>query len=362
MKKILTALIILPVLLGAYSIFNTRGLGCYIPPIEYTRILPRNLTRIEAGFLAEYGYATDGIGAQSEFIVRPELVRLYVPLPGRFGFSAQICEHYNLDFAVQTDSLQSIDYTLVRFITGRGGIDGVRVALDKSFYDIIYLQVGYERLFGGAWEHWDSEILKFNDADSIIFHEQSIDSLLYYFGGNVVWGMAGFDIGPVEVRGFYSYPFGLTISTEVQTFRDTTLLDSAFYHMPVELGGILSYSMRDIAFNLAYIQQIPPTETPLALTTGRLLELSSIWNLDQLTLTGRMGWNRSYALTVDSSFIDDIYLGVSTHIPILDYGWGKIDLSGGLRRGGDISEFHVDLRLGVEFTELWKKRERMWGG
>ncbi len=365
MKGSLTAIaFLLTSSLWGYSIFNTRGFGGYTSAPEFLKVLPRSETSIETGFILEYNYATDGQGGQNAFLVRPEHIRFFVPIPGHFGLSLGVGEHYNLDFKVSSDSVSSADYTLLRTVTGRGGMEGFRVGLDKSIFDIVYLNAGYERLFGGGWERWDSEILKFHDTnpDSVVFRETTVDSLLYHFSGDIVWGMLGAHVGPVTARTFYSYPLGLRVRTEVQTERDTTVVDSAAYTLPAEFGGLVNLSFSDFSFDLAYIQQTPAPGTPFAFKTGRLVELSGQWRLEPLTLTGRLGWNSSYALTADSASISDIYLGVGTRIPIKNYGFGIVSLSGGLRNGGGITEYHTELRLGLEFSELWKKRERMWGG
>lgn len=363
MKRVL---ILSALLLGSsvwgYSIFNSRGFGGYTPANEFLRVLPRDETSIEADFILEYNYATDGVGGQKAFLVRPEQISFFVPIPGRFGLSLGVSEHYNLDFKISSDSVRSTDYTLLRTVTSRGGMEGFRVGLDKSFFDIVYLKAGYEHLFGGAWERWDSEIISF-DADTVIFREETVDSLLYHFSGDMLWGTLGAHVGPVTARVFYAHPLGLRVRTEVQTTRDTTVLDSARYVLPSELGGLLNLSFSDLSFDLAYAQQTSAqSSSPFALKTGRLVELNGQWKLKPLTLTGKLGWNSSYALTADSAGISDVYVGVGVRVPINNYGFGIINLSGGVRKGADISEYHTELRVGLEFTELWKKRERMWGG
>lgn len=113
----------------------------------------------------------------------------------------------------------------------------------------------------------------------------------------------------------------------------------------------------------AYIQQSGGEPGNLAsFVPGRTLEFNSDIALKPLTLTAKAGWMSSYTRTADSSAINDFYLGVGTRIPISSFGYGKVELLGGLRTGGSISEYHAGLTLGLEFTELWKKRERMWGG
>ena len=354
MKRFLILLLLLCSALSAYSVFNTRGLGGYTPPAEFLEIPSMSETILEARFTSEYVYATDAQAGQNAFLVRPERFRFYFPLPWRFGLGAQITQRFNLDFYVESDSARSADYTLIRRVKGRGGIEGLRLSLDKGFYDIIYLGVGYERLFGGAWERWDSEIVELNQI--------TVDSLLYYFGGNGVWGMAGFKLGPLELRGFYAHPLGLQVTTEVQTSRDTTVVDSASYTPPAELGGVLAYSTDKLELGLAYIQQKAEDPGSLSFITGHLVEVNGGWELKPFILTGKAGWKSWYVESAGGSPIRDIYLGIGTRIPIESYGYGVIQLSGGLRNGGKISEYHIGLRAGLEFRELWKKRERMWGG
>ena len=354
MKRFLILLLLLGSALSAYSVFNTRGLGGYTPPAEFIEIPSRTKTILEAHFTSEYVYATDNQGGQNAFLLRPERFRFYFPLPWRFGLGAQITQRFNLDFYVESDSARSADYTLIRRVKGRGGIEGLRLSLDKGFYDIIYLGVGYERLFGGAWERWDSEIVELNRI--------TIDSLLYYFGGNGVWGMAGFKLGSLELRGFYAHPLGLHVTTEVQTSRDTTVVDSASYTPPAELGGILAYSANKLELGLAYIQQKAEDSDSLSFITGHLVEANAAYKFKPFILTGKAGWKSWYVESAGGSLIRDIYLGIGTRIPIESYGYGVIQLSGGLRNGGKISEYHIGLRAGLEFRELWKRRERMWGG
>lgn len=354
MRRLLILLLPLGSVLLAYSVFNTRGLGDYMPPAEFLEIPSRTQTTLEARFLSEYVYATDNQGGKNAFLLRPERFRFYFPLPWRFGLGAQLTQRFNLDFAVESDSVRSADYTLIRRVKGRGGIEGLRLSLDKGFYDILYLGVGYERLLGGAWERWDSEIVELNRI--------TVDSLLYYFGGNGVWGAAGFKIGPVELRGFYAHPLGLRVITEVQTSRDTSVVDSASYTPPVELGGVLAYSANKLELGLAYIQQRAEDPGPLSFIVAHLVEANAAYKFKPFILTGKAGWKSWYVESADGSSVRDIYLGIGTRIPIESYGYGVIQLSGGLRNGGKISEYHVELRAGLEFMELWKKRERMWGG
>ena len=354
MRRLLIFLLPLGSVLLAYSIFNTRGLGGYTTPAEFLKIPSRTQTSLEVRFTSEYVYATDGQAGQNAFLVRPERFRFYFPLPWRFGLGAQITPRFNLDFAVESDSARSADYTLIRRVKGRGGIEGLRLSLDKGFYDIAYLGVGYERLFGGAWERWDSEIVELG--------EMTVDSLLYYFGGNGVWGMAGFKLGPLQLRGFYGYPLDLGVTTEVQTSRDTTVVDSASYTPPAELGGVLAYSANKLELSLAYIQQKASDHTSLSFITGHLVEANAAYKFKPFILTGKAGWKSWYVESADGSPIRDTYLGIGTCIPIESYGYGILELTGGLREAGAISEYHVELRAGLEFRELWKKRERMWGG
>jgi hypothetical protein len=356
MKRAILILLAMSFSLSAYSIFNTRGLGCYTPPREFLDIDQRTQTSLEARFIAEYVYATDdSTGGQSAFLLRPELFRFYLPLVWRFGLGTEIAQRFNLDFTVESDSAHSSDYTLIRTVKGRGGIEGLRVYLDKSFYDIVYLGAGYERLFGGAWERWDSEVVELGQT--------TVDSLLYFFGGNGFWGMAGLRLGPVEFRGFYGYPLDLKVTTEVQTSRDTAVVDSASYTPPGELGGIVTYSANKLRLGAAYVQQTASEATSLCFVPGRLIQVNASGELKPFVLTGKAGWRSWYVESSDGSPIRDIYLGLGMRIPIESYGYGIVEVSGGLRNGGsDISEYHLELYTGLEFRELWKRRERMWGG
>lgn len=340
--------------LEAYSIFNTRGLGEYSAPVEFLKISPRYQTSLGFDFLGEYVYATDGEVARDAFMMKPQRLRFFFPLPGKFGLDLQVDERYNLDYEVESDSVRSLDYTLIRRIESRGGIEGLRVSLDKSFYDVVYLGAGYERYFGGAWERWESEIVELS--------ETTVDSLLYHFSGNGIWGMAGLKVGPVELRGYYGYPFNLDVRTEIETTRDTSDVDSVTYVPPSEMGGILSYSFQNLQLSAAYLQQAGGDQVGLSFLPARQVELNALWDLNALDLTGRAGWKSWYVGTSDGSPISDVYLGLGTRIPVMSYGDGIIELSGGLRKGGTISEYHVELKAGLEFKELWKKRERMWGG
>jgi hypothetical protein len=355
MRRALLILLVMSFSLSAHSIFNTRGLGDYTPPREFLDIDPRTQASLAARFIAEYVYATDdSIGGQHAFLLRPELFRFYLPLAWRFGLGVQIAQRFNLDFAVESDSAYSSDYTLIRRVKGRGGIEGLRVSLDKSFFDIVYLGAGYERLFGGAWERWDSEIVELGRT--------TVDSLLYFFGGNGFWGMAGLKLGPVELRGFYGYPLDLKVTTEVQTSRDTTVVDSASYVPPGEMGGVVTYSANKLELGLAYIHQTARDPTSLSFVPGHLIQTDASAELKPFVLTGKAGWKSWYVESSDGSPIRDIYLGIGMRIPIQSYGFGIVEVSGGLRSGRDISEYHVELYTGLEFRELWKKRERMWGG
>ncbi len=354
MRKLIALIFLLSSALSAYSIFNSRGLGGYNPPAEFLQIQPRHQTRLGVGFLSEYVYATDGTGGQRAFQIRPESFQFYFPLPWRFGLGVQVTERFNLDYYVESDSARSSDYTLIRRVKSRGGIEGLRLSLDKSFYDKVYVGVGYERLFGGAWERWESEVVELT--------ETTVDSLLYHFGGNGVWGMAGFKLGPVEMRGFYAHPFGLAVSTEVQTTRDSAIVDSASCIPPAELGGIITCSAKRLELGLAYIQQVPADSTLFSFVPGHIIQANAGYRFDPFILTGKAGWKNWYVETASGSPVSDIYVGIGARIPIKAYGYGKLEISGGLREGGDISEYHVELRAGLEFTEIWGKRERMWGG
>ncbi len=350
--------------LFAYSIFNARGLGGYVPPANFLEIQPRIETLLYANFDLGFVHSSekrDVLNSNEGFIVRPSDFGFFFPLPGKFGLSLSACERFNLDFAAQSDSVHSSDYTLVRRIASRGGIESFRVSLDKSLFDMVYLGVGYERLFGGAWERWDSEILKFQD-DTVVYREATVDSLLYHFRGNGFWGMAGLHFGNFNVSGFYGYLLDLKVLTEVQTERDTTFTDSAFYVPPAEMGGILSWTAPKFSLSAAFIQQTGGEPGNLLFVPGRTLEFNSSFALKPLTLTAKAGWMSWYTRTADSSSINDFYLGIGTRIPIVSFGYGNVELTGGLRTGGNITEYHAGLRLGLEFTEFWKKRERMWGG
>jgi len=339
--------------LWGYSVFNTRGLGGYVPPVEFLNAAPRHRTRIGVGFVSEFVQAVDSSNVRSGFLTRPERLEFYFPLPYNLGLAAQVAERFDLDFSVQSDSVRSV-YTLIRRIEGRGGIEGARVALDKSFYNVFYLCAGYERYFGGAWERWTSEVVELETITT--------DSLLYHFGGDGVWGVCGVHLGGVRLRGFYAYPFALRVTTEVQTSRDTSTVDSVSYVPPVEFGGLLNYTGRRLSLGFAYIQQSGGEDGGLFFNTGRLAELNAAWRLEALTLTGRAGWSEWYARTADGSAISELYAGLGVRIPIESYGWGVVELKGGLRRGGTLSEYRAELRTGLEFNEIWKKRERMWGG
>ena len=215
-------------LLDAYSVFNTRGLGQYEAPVEYLSIPSRNVTVLEGRFKFEYDRTSEDGFYKDAFLVCPERLYFFFKLPWGFGLSTQITERYNLDFDVESDTVESSEFKLIRKVRSIGGIEGMRVGIDKSFWDIVYIGVGYERLFGGAWERWESRIRQKNIPDTLAsdYDEVTIDSLLYYFRGNGVWGIAGVKIGPVEVRGFYGYPLGLNIRTELATLRDTSIVDS----------------------------------------------------------------------------------------------------------------------------------------
>ncbi|MBN2379473.1 hypothetical protein JXM67_06690 [candidate division WOR-3 bacterium] len=351
-------------ILEANSVFSSRGLGQFRAPAEYLSIAERNMTLLEGDFLFEYDYATDGKVYDGNFMVRPERLNFFFALPARFGLSAQITERYNLDFSIQSDSARSGDFTLIRKVLSRGGIGGFRIGVDKSFYDIGYLGIGYERLFGGAWERWDSKVLILRpDSDSTIvdFEETTVDSLLYHFAGNGLWGMAGVKVGPVEVRGFYGFPLGLTVTTELATLRDTSTTDSVSYTQPAEFGGIARFSARKMGLELSYLQ-LKGEENGLGLVPGHHIQLNSLWKFEHIDLTAGVGYNKWYVQTVDTSTISDVFLSLGTRIPIKSYGYGTIGLTGGLRKGGDLSEYYVELRAGLLFKELWKRRERMWGG
>ncbi|GEM_PF-2255031 len=338
----------------AYSLFNTRGLGMYYPPAEFQKIFSRAKTRMDVGFVLEYNYATNNTAVRDMLMFRPQRITFFTPLPWKFGLSLNICERYNLDFSVRSDSTSSGDYTLIRAITGRGGVAGFRVALDKTIFNIIYLGGGYERYFGGAWERWDSEIIELK--------EKTVDSLLYHFRGNGAWAMAGVNIGTFQLRGFYNHSFDLNIDTEVQTSRDTSLLDSASYQPPAEFGGILTYRARDYSLGLSYIQQTGGNAGRLEFVPGRIVELGGGYKFDNFSINAKAGWHQWYVRTNDNQAISDIYLGFGTRIPLKQYGVALLNLTGGYRTGGELSEYHAELNLGIEFNELWKKRERKWGG
>lgn len=363
MKEIkLYIVLLLPLnYLFSFSIFNSRGLGGYEPPSEFLRIQPRSQTILKADFLTEYVHATEPSASKDAFLARPYEFGFFFPLPGRFGLSLGIMERYNLDFEVESDSIESDDYTLIRRIASRGGIESFRISVDKSLFNLIYLGAGYERLLGGAWERWDSEILKL-EGDSVIYQEATVDSLLYHFGGNGFWGIAGIHLGKLDVRGFYGYPLDIKVLTEVQTKRDTSVIDSAFYVPPAEFGGIVSWATPKYSISASYIQQSGGTPSGLAFVPAHTLELNSSFALKPFSLTAKAGWMSWYTTTVDSLPINDFYLGVGSRIPIQSFGFGNVELNSGIRTGGDITEYHVGLKLGLEFTELWKKRERMWGG
>jgi len=363
-RLLVVAVLAVPPVLKAYSIFACRGLGQYQPAWEYLSVQPREMTNFSANFLLEYNYTTEDERFNDAFTIRPNRLNFFFKLPWKFGLTAQISERYNMDFYSKSDSVTSGEYTLIRKVKSTGGIEGFRVGLDRSFFDIVYLGAGYERYFGGVLERWDSEVFTLTETgDSILtdFYERTVDSLLYHFRGNGFWGVAGADLGPVQLRGFYGICLPLTVTTEVATTRDTSVVDSTSYTPPAEFGGIARYSARKFGVELSYIQ-LTGDDTDLSLVPGRIVELNTLWKLDDFDLTAGAGYNQWGVQTVAGEGISDINLSVGARIPIEEFGFGTIGLTGGLRKGGDISEFHIEFKAGVQFQELWKRRERMWGG
>lgn len=354
MKRTFLLLSVLLSSISAYSIFNTRGLGEFDPPGDFLAIRPRSQTSLGAWFAGEFASATDGEFRSSNFLIRPDEFRFFFPLPWRFGLLAQVHTRYDLDFDVASDSVYSQDYTLIRNVRSRGGIDELRLGLDKSFFDIAYLGGGYELFFGGALERWDAEIVELEHKTS--------DSLLYHFRGNGLWGAAGIKLGSFQVRGYYDYPINLKVRTEVQTVRDTADTDSVTYNPPGQFGAIVSYSWRRWSVGAAYLQQLQGDDSSMSFQSGRIIQADASYRFDPLTLICKAGYKSWYTHTSDGSPISDLFTGVGVKIPIESYGFGKVELNAGLRSGGDYFEYHVGLRAGIEFTELWKRRERMWGG
>lgn len=201
----LTSHFLLPTSIHAYSLFSGAGLG---EPIDgYTAQaralgglnhfeLPQKLT-LELSFMSEVISCQSADGDEDEVFKTHDFtlpaMRYFLPLPRGFGIDLGINEVLNLDFDIESDTLEYAGEPYLSRVTGRGSASIAKIGIGKHLGPTA-LELGGFWAFGSATEEWVTDFINLRDT---------YDTLSSKFFGSGVMGCFAFNLDRLSFSAQY---------------------------------------------------------------------------------------------------------------------------------------------------------------
>jgi hypothetical protein len=315
-------------------------------------------TNFTASALVLGNYATDDGGRHRALgDVRPEFIKVRVPLPVGLRLGLGLEERFNQDFDVYSDSYPQYR----RHVVSKGGIYDINASIAASLFRTVSLSAEYNRLFGGSSELWRFDAFEGNYTtfDTIQYNYAGDALTLGLYAQRWVVGLGGF-FQPVldfnlnswvrthgsvsesliaEPVGFPArYGAGLVISptASLKVFLEGAKSDAA----KLTIGGSTRPEFHNSLEGVLGVQYMLDDVHPL-----RLGARLNNWYLSD---AGGMPV-REIAVTGGSSF------------PIAGLGSFDFSVEYMNRAGTAIHENVARAGLTLYFEEPWKARKRRWG-
>jgi len=362
---------------GAQSFFSSRGFGEEITNSDaasgalgglftassrnpaYPVGTPR--TSFTASALVLGNYATDDANRRVLGDVRPNFLRVRVPLPVGLRLNLGLSEWFNQDFDVYSESLAQYR----RHVVGKGGIYDINAGLAYSLFKTVTLGAEYSRLFGGSTELWRFDAYEGNYV--------TYDTVQYNYAGDAMTLGLFAQRGILSLGGFFQPVLDFNLNSWVRTHG--TVAESAAgvkVGMPARYGAGLGISPTpSLRFYLEGARRegsrltIADSTRPEFRNSLQVV-LGVQYMLDEAhPLRLGLRWNDWYLNATGGKPVQEIALTGGSSFPIA--GLGSFDFSleyinrRAVTQTGTLQEHVARAGLTLYFEEPWNARRRRWG-
>jgi len=290
--------------------------------------------------------------------VRPAGLHAAVPLPYGSRLLLGLDRRFSQDFDVWSESLEQTEYRY--HITGRGGLQALRVGLAGSLLDAACVGVEYNRLLGAAREDWRLELPGYGYS--------STDTVELDYSANTFRLGASFRLSGLGLGLFYEPPLVLG----ARSFRrvNGVVEDSIIEHrlrLPSVLAGAASFAPSARFLVVAGLDYRPWSgitvgDTALA---GACDAIGASFGAEFFVgrIPARCGYSyrQWYYAAGNGDALDEHRLHVGAGIPVPGFGSVNLCLEAARRTAGGLEETAGRLGLTLAYHEAWLQRTRRWG-
>jgi hypothetical protein len=308
--------------------------------------------------LALGNYATDTSGRHRVLgDVRPDYVRIRVPLPVGLRLGLGLSEWFNQDFDVYSDSYPQYR----RHVVSKGGIYDINGSIAANLFKTVSIAAEYNRLFGGSSELWRFDAFEGNYT--------TFDTIQYNYAGDALTFGLYAQRWIVGLGGFYQPVLDFNLNSWVRTHGSVSeSLTAEKVGFPARYGAglvisptaslkvFLEGAKRD-ARNLTIGGSTRPEfHNSLEGMVGVQYMLDDV---HPLRLGARL--NNWYLSDAGGTPVREIAVTGGSSFPIAGLGSFDFSVEYMNRAGTVIHENLVRAGLTLYFEEPWKARKRRWG-
>jgi hypothetical protein len=315
-------------------------------------------TNFTASALALGNLASDDSGHYRALgDVRPDYLKVRVPLPAGLRLGLGLSEWFNQDFDVYSDSYPAFR----RHVVSKGGVYDLNGSVAASLFKTVSIAAEYNRLFGGSSELWRFDAFEGNYA--------TFDTIQYSYAGDALTFGLYAQRWVVGLGGFYQPVLDFNLNSWVKTHgsvSESTIAEPVEFPARYGAGLVISPtaslkvflegSKRDAGQLTIGDSTRPEFHNSLEGVLGVQYMLDEVHPL-------RLGarWNNWYMSDAAGTPVREIAVTGGSSFPIAGLGSFDFSVEYMNRSGATIHENVVRAGLTLYFEEPWKARKRRWG-
>lgn len=329
------------------SVFNTKGLGKICASnLSFLSLSMDSSVKIGIEFKGELIRTFEKGNKRDNYLFQPTSGYFYLPIMNVASISAGLERRFDMNFDVASDTITTEHYKIVKRVKSSGGINSLFLGGVLNF-GVLRLGGGGEYLFGAVHEVWEVYMRE---------EELSLDSMFYRFDK----GFVPFLAGGIQLRDYgiflnYSLPQKARVISVSKLYEDTTSSDTTTFPIPFHFEALLQRNKWEA--RIFYLR-----DNSLRAMDRIGIFAGKEWRIRK-NIKGffRGSYHRWYYLYPKEN-IQEYSLENKFDLLIKGIGEFGIGLELGFRHSLGVKEFFGAMEVCLEFSEVWRKRKRLWGG